>query len=162
MKQRHTFFGFLLIIIGLLFLGKQFNFSFIDFLLNWQWILIILGLFNLVEAIFNKGKHQILPGIILLGLGIHFLGLFYALDWPSNWGVYPFIVGIAFIVSSFFVNEKGYIFIGVILLIAAFFGGYYDTIRPLLKIITNYLDTYWPIILILLGIYIIYRSFQRK
>ncbi len=110
--RERTFFGFLLIFVGIIFLS--FNFGWIDsslkrVIISWPMILIVLSIVNFI-------KKELTTGVVLLIFGLFFL-------MPRLAEVYP---------ESF-----SYIDIG-------------------------YARTYWPVILIIVGLFIVLRIGKRN
>lgn len=159
MKKQHTFAGFLLIGIGLYFLLRQLELPIITDFYSWPTLLIIIGLAFLIHSYTSKDYQKLFSGTIILGLGIHFHGVNHYAFWIDDWGVYPLIVGIAFIVR-FLKTKKGLmpglVLIGLSLLIifAINLPPYLNWIYPVLE----FLEKFWPIVLIGFGIYFLKRK----
>lgn len=144
------FFGVLLIIVGI--------FLIVNYTLNlnlnlWPLALVIPGIFFLFGA--NKDNEGLfVPGTILLFLGIFFF-FNIATSWNYHrylWPMYVFAVSLAFYVTAIFgKNSDFYIPANILLIITV--GLFFISLR-LLK--------FWPVALIILGLWIIFDSKNFK
>ncbi|WP_186576240.1 LiaI-LiaF-like domain-containing protein [Aquibacillus kalidii] len=159
MKKQQALPAFLLIGIGIYFLLKQLRLPILTDFYSWPTLLLLIGAaFTLYSYISNDYKN-LFPGIVLLGLGIHSHGLNHYPFWIDHWGVYPLILSIAFLVK--FQKTKKGLLPGLILFLIALFAifasnkpGWFNGINELV----NVLENYWPLILIGLGIYLLYKK----
>ncbi|PKR79137.1 hypothetical protein CEY16_05130 [Halalkalibacillus sediminis] len=159
MKQQKTFVAILLIGLGLYFLLQQFSIPFLSQFDTWPSILIILGIAFLVNGYANKQHDSVFPGVILLGLGLHFHMLSHADRWIDHWGMYTLIVGLAFLVKAHKTNSG--IFPGIILLIISFFAISSVAMPSWFKwfdVIFNTLEQFWPAILIIIGTVLLFKK----
>lgn len=153
--------GLLLILIGAWLLvtqfvpGLQINFT-------WPWILIGVALFLLVIGTLTGAPGMAVPACILAGLG----GLFYWQDatgnwesWSYVWALIPGFVGVGVVLSNLLegkfsqgIRDGGsliLISLALFLVFGSFFGG------------LNVLGPYWPVLLILLGLWLLVRQMFR-
>ncbi|TLS39214.1 LiaI-LiaF-like domain-containing protein [Pseudalkalibacillus caeni] len=159
MKKQGVFLGILLIGIGSFFLLENFNVPYMDQLASWPLILIIIGFAFLFQAFLVKEYQNIFPGIILIGLGVHFFALNSLPFWPNSWGMYTLIVSLAFL-FTYYKTKKGGLFTGMALLIISLFELLYTGFQLWLQTTFNFIGELWPIILIAFGIYLIW--FKKK
>lgn len=150
--------GIALILIGLLFFGKELGIIYF----SWPLILILVGLSLLVEAILKKKSSSVFPGTLLFLLGL----IFWADDiyWlhgsvSSNWPLILIALGISF--SASYLAEpssnRGALVPGGILIAIGglFLLTEYRVFR--LHHIFYYLN-WWPILLILVGTWLLVRK----
>lgn len=67
--------AFLLIGIGLFFLLRELRLPILTDFYSWPTLLILIGTAFLIYAFSSRDFKNLFPGVILLGLGIHFHGL---------------------------------------------------------------------------------------
>lgn len=159
MKKQQLFTGFLLIGIGSFFLLRQLSIPFIHHIYSWPTLIMLIGLVYLLYSYFSKDYKHLLPGAILLGIGVHFYGRMYYSFWIEHWAVYPFIVGTAFLLR-FFKTRKG-IVPGIVLTAIALFGAFSKTNYfwfNWLEGVVSFLENYWPILVIGAGIFNLYAT----
>ncbi len=153
MKNHSVIGGIILVILGLFFLFKQLDLPYLERISSWQFILIGIGLYFIITSIVDRKRDgAIYPGVILLGLGIHFLGPELFPNWPRHWAVYTFIVSIAFFAQFLVSRHKGSLTPAFILLAVSLFSTVWKGIWS--EIPWPYI---WPSLLILVGIYFLFR-----
>lgn len=143
-------FGLLLIIVGI--------FLIVNYTLNWNlnlWplALIIPGLFFLFGAS-KENSGLYVPAIILIFLGIFFF-FNLATNWVYHqylWPLYVFSVSLAFYVTVIFGKNKDFYVPANILLIITI-GLFFISLK---------LFKFWPVVLIILGLWIILDSKNFK
>lgn len=159
MKKRNLFTSYILIGLGIYFLIKQLEFSFFEPFIGWSTIVIIIGIAFLLHSYTAKEQSHLFTGIILLGIGIHFHGLQNYDFWYNHWSIYTLIIGIAYL-FMFFKTKKGLIPSVVLLsisIIMIFSITLPDWFKGIYGII-DFIETFWPVILIVLGIYFIRKK----
>jgi hypothetical protein len=158
--------GFILILVGVWFLAVQvlpnlqvwFNLTF-----SWPLIVIGAGVLLLLVSLLAGEAGMAVPACIVGGIG----GLLYYQNLTGNWGSWayawtliPGFVGAGVILSGLLANRPrralgdglNLIVISLVLFLffAAFLGG------------LNLLGPFWPILIILLGLWLIIRPFFRR
>ncbi|MBP1947693.1 LiaI-LiaF-like domain-containing protein [Virgibacillus litoralis] len=154
MKRQNSFAAYILIGIGVYFLLRELRIPIITDFYSWPTFLIIIGLALLIHSYTSKDYQHLFSGTIVLGLGIHFHGIEHYAFWIDHWAVYPMIVGIAFIVRSLR-TKKGFL-IGLIITGISILFMFSVKLPPTLNWIydvTAFLEKFWPVILIAIGIY---------
>jgi hypothetical protein len=165
-KRRRTSIvgGSLLILIGgLLFAGQVVPDFMPDFweIISWPWIIIGVGLFlfALGAAIGEPGLA--VPATIVGGIGGILAYQWYTGYWESwsfMWAMIPGFVGLGIMLMSLMGGEGSIkdgatlVFISFILL--AIFGSFFGAL--------GMAGNYWPVLLILLGVVLLVRSFFDK
>lgn len=90
-----AFLGIILVAIGTILIARNFGWlgdDFSRYLISWQMLLIVIGLFNLARKAYT-------PAIIFIGIG-----LFFLIDFPDNfrenfWPAFIVLVGVIFILQ---------------------------------------------------------------
>lgn len=153
MRNHSVIGGIILIILGLFFFFKQLDWPYLEKISTWQLILIGVGLYFIITSIVDRKRDgAIFPGVILFGLGIHFLGPELYSNWPQHWAVFTFIVSIAFFAQFLVSRHKGSLTPAIILLAVSLFSTvwndfWHDIPWPFV----------WPSLLILVGIIFLFR-----
>ena len=159
MKKNNSLLAYILIIIGVFFLLKQLKIPLITNFYSWQTVLIVTGIIFLFYSYVQKKDQHLFSGTVILGLGIHFYGLEHYHFWSHHWGMYTIIIGIAFIIRAT-KTKKGYIlgilFIGfsIFMIFSSTMPAYFHWMNDITQIITDY----WPIFLIVIGVYLLKKK----
>jgi hypothetical protein len=160
MKNKPIFSGVILLGFGLYFFLQQTDIMLFQDFFSWPTLLCITGLAFLGQAYVVKDQGSILPGIILFGFGLH-IHIAGKLDiWPDHIGVFLLIISFGLILQLR--QTKSSASAGWVLLIISILTLYYDQIVSwlgLAKMEAIRTGTYWPFILIGIGIYML---FSRK
>ncbi|WP_269412058.1 LiaI-LiaF-like domain-containing protein [Lentibacillus daqui] len=157
-KQK-SFAGYLLIGIGAYFLLRELQVPIITNFYSWTTLIIIIGLALLIYSYSAKEYQHLFTGTLLLGLGIHWHGLNHYDFWIDHWAVYPLIIGIAFIVRSLRTKKGfwlGILFVGIsiIFIFSIQLPIWFDWVYTVM----DYLERFWPIVIIITGIYLLMRK----
>ncbi len=147
-------FGIFLIILGLfILLIQNSRFTWGD---SWPLIIIAAGLLFFIGFFINKINYGLLmPGSILLIIGVLFLYL-TQMGWyhmENLWPTFLLAPGIGFFMMCFFGPKKNKLWIPgtiLVLLSVIFYAQFCFYFR------------YWPVILILLGLYLIFSQTKKK
>jgi hypothetical protein len=165
-QRSNTILGLLLILAGAAFLAQQFypNLRIWEyFTFSWPWYVIGAGVLLLLLGLLVGAPGMAVPAAIVAGIG----GLLYWQNatgnwdsWAYTWTLIPGFVGIGIILEALLEGKLrsglraggGLVVISAILFVifASFLGG------PAL------LGTYWPVLLILIGLWFIIRSLLRR
>jgi uncharacterized membrane protein len=159
MKNKNTLTAYLLIGIGLYFLLRQLKLPIFTDFYSWPTILIIIGLALLIYSFQIKDYNQLFSGTLLLGLGIHFHGIRHYSFWIDHWAMYPLIIGIAFLVK--YMKTKQGLVPGLVLIIIAcifIFSLNIPSWFSWVNDIVNFINVYWPIVLVAIGIYLLKKK----
>ncbi len=156
--------GAILILVGAVLFAAQVLPDFMpDFweIFSWPWIVIGIGLvlFILGAAVGEPG--MAVPATIMCGLGGILAYQWYTGDWQSwsyIWTLIPGFVGIGIVLMSLLGGDASLkdgstlMFISFIML--AVFGSFFGAVGMAGK--------YWPVLLILLGVVLMIRTFFTK
>ncbi len=159
--------GTLLILLGLLFLVYQFApgwFSWLQIELTWPLIVVGVGLFLLVFGLLVGAPGMAVPAAIVFGIG----GLLYWQNltghwesWAYAWALIPGFVGVGIVLAGLLGEgrirdalEGGGTLILISAVLFAIFGSFLGGL--------DLMGDWWPLLLILVGLLILVRSFFRK
>lgn len=165
-KRRRTSIagGAVLILVGaLLFIGQVMPDLVPDFwrAFSWPWIVIGVGLFLFALGAILGEPGMAVPGTIVGGIGGILAYQNYTGDfasWAYMWTLIPGFVGLGIILMKLMGGEGTYKDGGTLLLISftmlAVFGSFFGAL--------GLAGNYWPILLIVLGVVLLVRSFMKK
>jgi hypothetical protein len=156
--------GAILILVGAVLFAAQVMPDFMpDFwkIFSWPWIIIGIGLilFAMGAALGEPG--MAVPATIVSGLGGILAYQWYTGDWQSwsyIWALIPGFVGVGIVLMSLLGGDASLkdggtlIFISFIML--AIFGSFFGAV--------GLAGRYWPVLLILLGVVLMVRTFFNK
>lgn len=158
-RNRVPIFGLILISIGVLLFLHQWHHIYLD----WTTILMLIGAALFAAGLFQRDRGAVFPGTFLFLLGLVFYidkYEYFLFSWWEWWPVVLLCLGIAFLVHFVFnPSRKGALIPGIILIVLGLLFLYaplcwYDLFYWVAKL--------WPILLILLGIYLIVKSLKRN
>lgn len=157
MKQQHIFPGILFIGVGCYFLLQQFSIPFDQQLLTWPSLLFVIGIAFLLQAYYGREFSMIFPGVLLTGLAIHFHSLALFSWWPAHWGMYTFIISIAFFLT-YSKTRRGGLIPAILLLILSLLS--FASVNPFqwLQETFSFIGELWPIFLIAIGIFLLLKK----
>lgn len=159
MKNRNSFIAYLLIALGVYFLIKQLDLMFFRPFIGWPTMIAVIGLVFLLHSYTARQDNSLFIGVILLGFGIHFHGSQNYIFWYDHWSIYTLIVGIAYFVL-FLKTKKGFIkaiillSISIIMIFSISLPSWFKGIFGVI----DFIETFWPVILIGLGVYFLWRK----
>ena len=154
--------GMILILLGAWFLAVQIVPGLQDWF-SWPWIIIGVGGLMLLGGLLGGVPDMAIPACIIGGIG----GILYWQNatgnwesWAYIWSLIPGFVGVGIILAGIFSGKTGkslreggnLILTSLIMFVifGAFWGG------------PNLLGDYWPVLLILLGLWMLIRPFFRS
>ncbi|MCA1318725.1 DUF5668 domain-containing protein [Bacillus tianshenii] len=159
MKKNSFLPGLLLLLFGAYFLLEQMNIELWQGTFTWPTILVITGFALLLQAYKQNDHANILPGFVLLGVGLHFHLKGQLTFWPDHFAVIILIVGLGFIFR--YQKTKNGLFEGLVLSVIASFFLFSNTLMEMLGTVENgfsTIHTFWPAVLILIGAYLIFKK----
>jgi hypothetical protein len=159
--------GVLLIVLGVLFLFFQFSpigWSWLNVELGWPLIVIGVGVFLLFFGLLVNAPGMAVPASIVGGIGALLYWQNLTGNWESwayAWTLIPGFVGIGIILTGLLGGgrlgktiEGGGTLLLISLILFAIFSSFLGR--------QDYFGPYWPVLLILLGLIIMARSFFRR
>lgn len=153
MKKNSVIGGILLIALGLFFFFRQLDLPYLERISSWQLILIGIGLYFIITSMTDRKRDgAIFPGVILFGLGIHYLGLDLSPNWPHHWAAFTLIVSIAFFAQFLITRNSGSLIPAIVLLGVTLFSTVWHDVWN--RIHWPYV---WPVVLIIIGIFFLFR-----
>lgn len=160
MKNQRIFPGIILIGFGAFLFLQQSGFTALQTLYSWPTLLIIVGVAFLGQGYSAKDYEAILPGVIISGFGLHFHLAGKIAFWPNNTiGMLVLFISIGCFLR-FQKNNNG-LFQAFLFLVLALLLLFYDKVAEYLGLLQNGLSfvwKFWPAIIILVGIYFLFRK----
>ena len=99
LKKKSVLSGVIFIGFGVYFLLQQYNIHpFTDFH-TWPTLLLIVGLGFIAQGYGGKDYDNILPGVVLTGLGIHFHVVNKLAVWPDHTGVFLLVIALGLLLK---------------------------------------------------------------
>jgi hypothetical protein len=165
-KRRNLVVGVVLVLIGVWFLAVQFVpdlSGWIDITWSWPILMVAVGACLLLFGMLVGAPGMAVPAVIVAGIG----GILYYqnltgdwMSWSYLWTLIPGFVGVGIILAgllggnfrSSLSEGGGLVVISLILffIFASMMGGW------------NLLGDYWPVLLILLGVWLLIRQLLRS
>lgn len=159
MKKKNSLAAYILIGIGIFFLLRQLRIPILTDFYSLPTLLIIIGL-SLIIYSYNSKKYQhLFIGTIILGIGIHIHGLNHYSFWIDHWAIYLLIIGIAFLIR--YLQTKDGLFAGIVLIglsILLIFSVELPEWLAWVYVVVDYIEDYWPIAIIIIGIYLLKKK----
>lgn len=156
MRKKNQLSAYILIGIGTYFLIQQLEIPFFQQLSTWPTLLIIIGASFLLHSYLGRDYDKIFPGVVILGLGVHFHGLSTYDFWTDQWGVYCLIIGIAFLFR--YQKTKLGLYPGVILTFVGLFVILTANNPIIFDSLQHTLENYWSVALIVFGFYLLFKK----
>lgn len=159
MKKKHSLLAYLCIGIGIFLLLRELRIPFFVDLYSWQSFLIVIGIGIIIHSYTTKTYQNLFIGTLLFGIGIHLHGVKHYSFWVDDWSVYFIIIGLAFIIR-YTKTKKGF-FLGVLSILLGLLFLFSDQLSlytSWLEPIVSLLERFWPVLLILLGMFMLKRK----
>lgn len=159
MTNQKYFVSTTLILLGTYYLLLMFNITSIEALSTWAVAITIFGIAFISQA--NKGRQGdlYLPGLLLLGMGLYYSFDWLSNFWPSEISAIITGTGVALLFHSF--HKKSSYAIGLITTFVGILMTFQEkflVIESLFDKSVDFLNTFWPLIVIGAGIYILTRK----
>jgi hypothetical protein len=158
MKQQNKFSGIILLGIGLFFFALRMNVDFIQPYLTWPTLVMVIGAALLMQAGSGKDSASLFSGIFLTGLGIHFHAVSRITAWPEPLQMITLLTGISFLFQ--YKKAKEGLIPGLLLTVLSLWFIFFNSNTPSMQNIFVEVENFWPIILMILGAYLIF--FRKK
>ncbi|TXC90124.1 hypothetical protein FS935_13755 [Metabacillus litoralis] len=162
MKNQKLLPAIILLALGIFYSIQNFNIHLFNFQNSWQMLLILLGFAFLISGHFAQDFSSILPGVILTGLGVHFIYYDKLTSWPDHPAAFLFILAIGMILTSI-KTKTGYVQ-GFALFATGLFLHFFQKIIESITLLQNFatlIEKYWPLLLIIIGSYLLLMK-KRK
>lgn len=156
MKHNNVFSGIVLIGLGLYYLSQNWTFPYLEFIHNWPTLMLVFGIAFLIQGKLSKDTTNYFPGIILVGLGIHFHATHLVKGWPNQWEIYILLIGIAFISQANRTKRQG-TFLGSLFVLISILGLFSTGFVSWAGKLFDLIESFWYIVLIVIGIYMVVK-----
>lgn len=160
MKNQRIFPGIILIGFGAYFFLQQSGITLFQNFYTWPTLIIIVGIAFLAQGYLAKDYDAILPGVILLGFGLHFHIAGRLKFWPDN-TIGPFILILSLGFFLRFQKTGTGLFQAFLFLVWALLLLFYDKIAGYLGFLQNGMSQvmkFWPALIIIIGIYLLLKK----
>lgn len=158
MKQRNTFSGILLLGIGLFYFATRMNIEILQPYLTWPTLLVIIGIALIMQANGGKDSSSLFSGVFLTGLGLHFHLAAKIPAWPEPLQMITLLTGISFLMQ--YRKTKEGLLPGLFLTLLGIWLIFFKSNTPSVENIFVKAEDFWPIILMVLGAYLMF--FKKK
>jgi hypothetical protein len=149
---RANFVGILLIVGGLLLLIRRIDLPMTERFTTWEFILFLSGVIMLLIAHFRSNRNLMLWSGLLTGMSLHMWGKANLDGWPDHWSFLFIIAGAAFLLVFASQKDRRSGIIGILLILTGF------AAWPGLTWVAGSLNNYWPVLLVVLGIFLITKK----
>lgn len=158
-RNQRIFPGIILIGFGAYFFSQQTGLMISQQFYTWPTLLLIVGIAFLGQGYIGKEYDAILPGVILVGFGLHYHFLTKIAIWANHLGTFILIIAL----GCFLRYQKTHtgLFQANLFLILAIFLMFYDKITTdfgLLQNSVSFAWKFWPLILIVVGIFFLFKK----
>lgn len=154
MKGKGNFSGIVLLGIGLFFLARQMDVTYLLPYLTWPTFLLIIGVAFLVQSSSGKEGPSAFAAILLLGLGLHFHASPRVEGWPEDSLAIILIIALSFLYM--FKQTKEGLLPGVVLLAIAGWSLFNKSDTPSITQWFSSVEGFWPFLLIGVGAYFVF------
>ncbi|PLR75482.1 hypothetical protein CU633_20720 [Bacillus sp. V3-13] len=161
MKNQRIFPGIILIGFGVYFYLQQSQFTLFQEFYTWPTLLMIVGIAFLGQGYGARDYEAILPGVILVGFGLHFHVVNRLEIWPDHIGTFILVIALGFLLR--YQKAGNGLFQGFLFLALAALLMFYDKIARWFGLLENSVSLawrFWPAVLVLIGVYMLF--FKKK
>lgn len=161
MKNQRYFPGIILLGFGIYYFWRQSNIPLFREYMTWPTLLAIIGIAFLVQGYKGDRYEAILPGVILTGFGLHFHVVEAVAIWPDASAALILFIALGSILR--YQKTGDGLAQGILFLAFAGLMTFYDHILGWLGVLGNKMNSilqYWPLLLIIIGIYLLF--FRKK
>ncbi|KSU88550.1 MULTISPECIES: LiaF transmembrane domain-containing protein [Priestia] len=159
MKKQSIFFGVLLVGFGIFFLVDELNLKIAEHLYTWPLLLVLVGVALGAQCRISQDYSNVLASYILITLGGHFYVSDWLPFWPQHTSMVILMIALSFLLSA--KKSKTGLFQGILLLLIALFMMFSNNLNqfaPAVENGVNYLATFWPILFLLIGLYLLFSK----
>lgn len=158
MKQRNTFSGIILLGIGLFYFAMRMNIELLQPYMTWPTLIVIIGIALILQASSGKDSSSLFSGVFLTGLGLHFHAAAKVATWPEPLQMIILLAGLSFLIQ--YRKTKEGLIPGLILTLLSLWLLFFKSNTPSVENIFVKAEDFWPIILMVLGAYLMF--FKKK
>ena len=150
--------GFLLLIGGFILLIYKSQWLPLQSFFNWSFVFFFAGIILLFLAFVQSVPQLALIGGIISAISLFAWGKNHIAGWPTHWSILLILIGIA-IILMFMINKKPQTgLLGSGLFLSGLFAWPGIKQIPLVSPIGLMMNTYWPILIIALGLIFLTRK----
>ncbi|MCS1351466.1 hypothetical protein [Mechercharimyces sp. CAU 1602] len=150
--------GIVLIFAGFMFFSYQEQWELFQGWLSWELIVLLSGIMIIAISLRSPYRKMMLHGAIVTAIGLQLWGESHLHYWPNHWSNYVVILGSAIFIVGILQKMKFYIGSGIA---ALAFGFIWWPLAPSFSLIAKiryvFLE-YWPLALIAIGIFLLWRK----
>jgi hypothetical protein len=157
MKHNGIFPGVILIGLGIYFLASSWSIPYLNLISDWPTLFVIFGIAFILQGKASNDSNQYFPGVILIGLGLHFHAMNLVDHWPNQWEVYTLLIGIAFLSQTSKKKKDGF-FLGCLFVFFSILGLFSTGFVSWVDKLFNIFENFWPIAIILIGLYLLLKK----
>ncbi|MBB6448331.1 membrane-bound ClpP family serine protease [Geomicrobium halophilum] len=161
MKRNNIFIGMIFIGFGVYYLTQEITPTLAEHWLSWETLLIWIGLALSMDGFIRRNGTTLLPGIFMVGMGLHFHAIAIYPNWPTHAGMIATLLGIACLIT-YLKTKKEFLFIGILLMCIGFLFIFFE---PLVQRIETATETYafiWPLLLIVTGFILLFKRQKKR
>lgn len=162
MKNQQLFPGIILVGLGVYFFLQQSGIALFIGFFSWQTLMTLIGIAFLAQGYLAKEYDAILPGVILVGLGIHPYTARFPAIYNNQAGYLILIIALGLLLR-YQKNHNG-LFQTTLFLILAIFMLFYDKLTSYFGMIQNQATAswkFWPLLLIIAGLFTLYQKKKK-
>ncbi|MTH52947.1 hypothetical protein GKZ89_05950 [Bacillus mangrovi] len=159
MKQRSVLPAYFLTAIGIYFLLQKFNIAIFPGQESWQGLILLFGAVFILNSLIGKDDTYLVTGLILAGLGIHFLMSGKNPAWPGHPAGITIIIGASLLIAS--IKAKSGYAAGLTVLLAGLFLHYFRQITASFSQLDqgiSSIENFWPFLFIAAGLLLLFRK----
>ncbi|MDF2558007.1 MAG: hypothetical protein K0R71_1835 [Bacillales bacterium] len=159
MKDQRYFVGITLIGFGIYYYLQFSDIKTFEYLHTWPMLFVIVGLGFLTQGYKGRVNDFILPGVVVTGFGLHFLLANQISIWPNELGVLILSIALGLLLQA--MKKGSSKVLGMIVLFLAIFFIFYEKFtifETTFMKMSSLLTHFWPILLVLVGIWALYRK----
>ncbi|KHD86900.1 LiaI-LiaF-like domain-containing protein [Heyndrickxia ginsengihumi] len=156
MKNQKIFPAVILIGFGLYFYLQRYHLEGMAQYFTWPTLLIIVGLAFLGQGYWGNDYEAILPGVILVGFGLHFHIVHKIAIWPDNIGIFILIISLGFLLR--YQKTGDGLLYGLLFLLLSVVLLFSDKTLSWFGLVENNVSSlwnFWPAILVIIGFYLL-------
>ncbi|SFX11386.1 hypothetical protein SAMN04487866_101577 [Thermoactinomyces sp. DSM 45891] len=144
--------GFVLVLAGGLSLVIETRTATLNTLITWPFLLFLLGSILVFISFLQKQSQLTVIGGIIAAIGLSVWGFRYIPSWPRHWSILMLMIGVVVFLQYMQNKNNMTLIISLVLCLAGFFANPVVADISLFTPIAHTLNTYWPILIVGLGL----------